>query len=166
MGEAAGLFGLLRVPCAGKIRSFTADQSGSLFGFRLFGRNAAQPSLPDFFSRFGRSNIMAVDSSVSIAKMFFRRQTLKVFNSVVSFVSVNVVDLLARVKRLHPTSGHNTVHQTLPPKSQVAHVVTGGRVWLELSENFSAARNGVKVVEESVFDSVYFYAQHAVPHGG
>jgi hypothetical protein len=66
------------------------------------------------------------------------------------------------VKRLQPASRHNTMHKLLT-KHQVASVMHRRNVRLELSESFSAARNGVKVAKESVLDSVYFYAQHAVP---
>jgi len=163
VGEAARLFGLFAVPCAGKVRPLAANQSGSLFGFRLFGRNAAQSSLPNLFPRFWRSDVVPVQPRMTISKMFFGRQALQVFRSVVSFVAVNVVDLLVGVKRLQPASGHNAVHKPAPAKSQVPSIVNCGRVRLELSENFSAARNGVNVVKESVLDSVYFYAQHAVP---
>jgi len=163
MGKAACLFGFFAVPRAGEVRPLAANQSGSLFGFRFFGRNAAQSSLPNLFPRFGRPNVVAVKPCVSVAKMLFGSQALKVFYPVVSFITVDVVNLFARVKRLQPASGHNAVRQTLSSKGQIAHIVASGCVRLELSENFSAARNGVNVVKESVLDSVYFYAQHAVP---
>jgi len=164
MGKAACLFGLFAVPRAGKVRPLAANQSGSLFGFRLFGRNAAQSSLPDLFSRFIGANVMPVQPCVAVSKMFFGRQAFQVFRSVVSFVAVDVVNLFVGVKRLQPASGHNAVHQVVAaPKRQVPILTFGRYVGKKLSENFSAARNGVKVVKESVLDSVYFYAQHAVP---
>ncbi len=163
MGKAACLFGFFAVPRAGEVRPLAANQSGSLFGFRLFGRNAAQSSLPDLFSRFIGANVMPVQPCVAVSKMFFGRQAFQVFRSVVSFVAVDVVNLFGRVKQLQPASGYNAVHKPPTTEGQVAHVVKRGCVRLELSENFSAARNGKKVVKESVLDSVYFYAQHAVP---
>jgi hypothetical protein len=164
VGEAARLFGLFAVPCAGEVRPLAANQSGSLFGFRLFGRNAAQSSLPNLFPRFGATHMLSKYIPVAFNKMFSGGQAFQVFRSVVSFVAVDVVDLLAGVKRLQPASRNSTVHQVVAaPKRQVAILTFGWSVGKKLSENFSAARNGVKVVKESVLDSVYFYAQHAVP---
>jgi hypothetical protein len=149
-----------------KVRPLAAKQGRSLFGFRLFRRNATQPSLPKLLSGLWRANVLAVFSKhvcVSIAQVFGLRQAFQVFCSVISFVAVNVMNFFVGVKRLQPASRHNAMHKPLTAENQVAHVVSSGRMWLELSENFSAARNGVKVVKESVLDSVYFYAQHAVP---
>ena len=99
--------------------------------------------------------------------MFFGGKTLKIFSPVIRFVAVNMVNLFVCIKRLQPASGNNSVHQVVTAtKRKVTVFADSGRVRLELSENFSAARNCKKVVKESVMDSVYFNADHAVPLGG
>tara|TARA_R110000868_G_C10766862_1_gene754369 strand:- start:141 stop:719 length:579 start_codon:yes stop_codon:yes gene_type:complete len=166
MGQAARLFRFVTVRGSRNVGALAAQQSSPLLGFRLLGRNATQPCLANLFPRFRRSNVMAVQPCVATAVMFLRCQAFKVFRAIVGLITIDVMHLLVGVKRLQPASGHDTVHQALTTQAQVSSGVFGGRVWLELSESFSAARNGVNVVEKSVLDSVYFYAEHAVPQGG
>ena len=165
MNEASRLLGFFAVPSAGKIRPLAANQRGALFSFCLFGRNAAQSSLPNFVSRFWRANVLAQFGKqirMPATQVLSLRQAFKIFCSVVGFVTIDVVNFFGWVKRLQPASRHDTVHKIFA-KSQVPLAMHSRNVRLELSENFSAARNGVKVIKESVLDSVYFYAQHAVP---
>ena len=164
--DAARFPGFFAVRGSGKVRAFATQQCGALLRLSLLGRNRTEAGLANFFARFGGTNVLAVFAKlgkVPVAEMLLRRQALKVFRTVVGLVAVDVVNLLGWVKRLQPARGHNAVHEPLTPKHQVAHVVQGGCVRLELSENFSAARHGVKVVEELVLDSVYRDAEHAVP---
>jgi len=163
MGKATRLFRRFAVSGALKVGTFAARQCGALFSLGFFGSNLPKSALANFFPRFGCSDVISVYSSVSVSKMFFRRQTFKIFNSVVSFVSVDVMNMFARIKRFKPTKSHGAVHKTTTSKHQVPLIVLARSIGKKLSENFSAARNGVKVVEESVFDSVYGYANHAVP---
>ena len=101
---------------------------------------------------------------VTVSKMFFWRKAFQVFYSVIEFNTVNVMNMLFGVKRLHPAERYNAVHKVVASsESQVPVLANGRNVWLDLSESFSTARNSKKVVKESVLDSVYFYAQHAVP---
>lgn len=100
---------------------------------------------------------------VTVCKMLFSGKALKVFRAVVSFVAVDVVNMFVRVKRIQPTSSHDTVRKPTFTQCGIPIKARQRNVRLELSENFSAARNGVKVVKESVLDSVYRYANHAVP---
>lgn len=146
---------------AGEVRPLATQQSSSLFSLRLIGRNTTQPRLPNLLSRFWRADVAT--SAGMLCGMVFGRQALKVFHSVVSFIAIDMMHVFTRVKRLQPARSNNSVHQTLSAQMQVAIRPLNGSVGLELSENFSAARDGVKVVKESVLDSVYFYAQHAVP---
>lgn len=163
VGKATRLFGRIAVPDTREVGPLAAQQRSPLFCFGLFGSHASQASLANLFPRFWRSNVVPKQPRVSVANVFFWRNTFKVFYAVVSLVTIDVVHVLFGVKRLQPASGDNSMHEALTTKSQVPHVVNRGCVRLELSENFSAARNGVNVVKESVLDSVYFYAQHAVP---
>ena len=163
MGEAARLFRFVTVRGSRNVGALAAQQSSPLFGFRLLGRNATQPRLANLFPRFWRSNVVPKKPRVPVANVFFWRNAFKVFHAVVGLITIDVMHVLFGVKRLQPASGDNSVHEALTTKSQVPHVVNRGCVRLELSESFSAARNGVNVVKESVLDSVYFYAQHAVP---
>jgi len=166
VGKATRLFRLVTVRGSLKVRPFAAQQSSPLFGFRLIGRNAAQPRLTNLFSRLRRAGVVPMQIRMAPPVMLLGGKAFKVFNAVVSLVTVDVVNLLKRVKTLQPASGHNSVHKPLAAQHEIAHVVDCRRVWLELSESFSAARNSVQVVKKSILDTVYLDADHVVPHGG
>lgn len=166
VGEATRLFRFVAVRGSLNVGALAAQQSSPLFGFRLLGRNATQPRLANLFPRFGRDAMSTVRFGVTVGKMLFGRQALKIFSAVVSLIAVDVVNLLKRVKALQPASSYNSVHESLAAQHEIAHIVDCRRVWLELSESFSAARNSVQVVKKSIFDTVYLDADHVVPHGG
>jgi hypothetical protein len=109
---------------------------------------------------------MAVQPRVTVAKMFFGGKTLEVFCSVIRLISVNMVHMLAGVKRLQPALRHYAVGKFFVAKGGVPILPQHRAVSKKFSENFSAARDCKKVVDESVVDSVYFNADHAVPLGG
>jgi hypothetical protein len=163
MGKATRQFGRFAMRGSFKVRTFTAQQRSPLFRFGFLGSNFSEASLANLFFGFGRANVMTVKPGVAIGQMFFGSKTFKIFNSVVRFVTVDVMDLFVGVKRLQPALRHNSMHQTLSAEHQVPVIVLGWSVGKEISENFSAARDSVKVVKESVLDSVYGYANHVVP---
>jgi hypothetical protein len=163
MGKATRQFGRFAMRGSFKVRTFTAQQRSPLFRFGFLGSNFSEASLANLFFGFGRANVMSVKPGVALGQMFFGSKTFKIFDSVVSFVTVDVMDLLVGVKRLQPALRHNSMHQTLSAEHQVPVIVLGWSVGKEISENFSAARDSVKVVKESVLDSVYGYANHVVP---
>lgn len=166
MVKASLRFRFFAMPGSFKVRPFATQQGSPLLGFGFFGCHFAESGLTNFFSRFWRSDVFAVLRhvfSMPFKQMLLLRQAFKVFHTIVRFVSIDVVNLFGWVKRLKPTSSHNAVHQPLATKRQIPHVVSGGRVRLELSENFSTTRYGVEMVEESVLDSVNFDANHVVP---
>lgn len=163
---ALGLKRLGAMWSASKEMALASQQRGSLLGFGFFGSHRAKTSLTNLFSGFRCSKVLAIGRHffcVPVKQMLLLRQAFQVVCTIVRFVSIDVMNLFARIKVVQPTSRHNAMHQSLTTKCKIPHVVFGWGVRLELSENFSAARNGVKVVEKSVNDSVYFYAQHAVP---
>lgn len=165
--KATRLFRLVAMRRSLEVRSLAAQKSGSLLGFRLLRGDGTKPSLANLFPRFGRTTVTTVCFGMTVAKMFFRSQALKVFGAVIRFVAIDMMHLLVRVKRLQPALRHCTVHQIVAAaQSKVAVVAQCRCVRLELSENFSAARNCIKVVKESVMDSIYLNADHAVPVGG
>ena len=166
VGEATRLFRFVAVRGSLDVGALAAQQSSPLFGFRLLGRNAAQPRLANLFSRLGRTGVVPMQICMALPVMLLRGKAFKIFNAVVSLVAVDVVDLLKRVKALQPASSHNSVHEPLATQHEIALVVGCRRVWLELSESFSAARNSVQVVKKSILDTVYLNADHVVPHGG
>jgi hypothetical protein len=166
MGEASRLFRFFVVGGSLKVRPFAAQQSSPLFGLRFLGRNAAQPRLTNLFSRFWRTSVIAPKSRMTVGHMLLLRQTFKIFCSVIGLAFVNVMNVLFGAKRLQPASRHNTMRKSSSAQHGIAIWPCNGGVRLELSENFSAARNSVQVVKKSIFDTVYFYAQHAVPLGG
>ena len=142
--------------------TFGADNSKdcSLFGSRVLAVRCAQTKKPHLFSGFFRSKVVTVQPMMAFRKMFFGGYALKVFCTVVRFVSVDVVDLLSGVKIIQPASSYNTVHEPLPTKRQVPAIVLVRRVRMHLSKNFSAARNSVKMVKHTVFNSVHRKANH------
>jgi len=164
MGKATRLFGRFAMRGAFKVRTFATQQRRSLFRFGFLGSDFSKARLANFFFGFGRTNVMPVHSSVAFSKMFFGRNAFKIFGSVVSFVAVNVVNVFGWVKGLQPTLSHGSVHKFVASTERYIPIFSiGGGVWKKLSENFSAARDSVKVVKESILDSVYGYANHVVP---
>jgi len=161
----AGFFG---VRGAGKVGSFTAQQSCPLFGFGLFRRDRSKPRLTDFLSGLFGSDISPVLSQhigMTFHEMFFLRKTLKVFESIIGFVVVYVMDLFGWIEVFHPAFRDHTMEEVLAAYAQIATGMVARCIWAQLSKNFSAARNSVQMIEESVFDSVDCYAGHVVPFG-
>jgi hypothetical protein len=158
----------LRAVCgSGEVKPFAALQRGALLCSGFFGSNFSEASLTNLFPRFRSANVSTVFAQLvgMFGQVFVASKTLKVFHSVVGFVSVNVVDLLFGVKRFHPTCRNNSVHKPLATQTQIAHIVFGGCIGKMISENFPTARDCVNVVKKSVLDSVYNYADHAVLSG-
>jgi len=163
MGKATRLFGRFAMRGAFKVRTFATQQRRSLFRFGFLGSNFSKASLANLFFYFGRADVMSVKPSVAFSKMFLGRKAFKIFGSIVSFVAVNVVNVFGWMKRFQPTRGYRTVHKFFASERQVPVFSTCWNVRKKLSENFSATRNSVSVVKESVMDSVYGYVNHVVP---
>lgn len=163
MGKATRQFGRFAMRGSFKVRTFTAQQRSPLFRFGFLGSNFSEASLANLFFGFGRANVMPVQPSVAIGKMFFGSKAFKIFGSVVSFVAVNVVNVLVWMKRFQPARRNCSVHELLASKRQIPLGMFGWSVGKKLSENFSATRNSVSVVKKSVMDSVYSYVNHVVP---
>ncbi len=161
--KAAFFFRRLAMRGPRKVRACTAQQRGALLCFGLLGRNRPKAKLAKLLPRLGRPDVVSVLPCVAVGHVLFGRQAFKVLCSVVSFLPVYVMDVFGRVKRLQPTRRHDSVHEMTPPKGHVPVGVVNRCIGKKLSESFSAARNGVKVVKESVLDSVYVYANHVVP---
>jgi hypothetical protein len=151
-----------------EVRSLAAKQSGSLLGFGLFRSDRSKSSLPNFFSGFRSAFVpthLLKNICMPFRHVFARCQAFKIFSSVVGFVAVNVVNLFARFKRIQPTSRYSTMHQTVPPHRGVSIFANDRGVGVKLSENFSAPRDGEKMVEKSVLDSVNCHAYHGRSNG-
>ena len=163
---AASFARLVGMRGSGEVRTSAANKSSSLFGFGFLGRNAASSKLPQLFTG-GFSPfvfpVCAKNVSVFFRKVLVLRQTFQVFNPVVGLNPVNVMHLFGGVKTLHPAHRHNAVHKHFAAHAEIARIVLGRRVRTVLSENFSAARNGVKVVINPVFNAVHRKANHVVP---
>ena len=100
-------------------RSFAAKQSSSLFCFGFFGRDFAESRLSNSFSGFIGSGISTKAGhhvSVSFNKMFACRKAFKIFKSIISFVAVDMVDMINRVKIIHPTFSNNSMHEQFSHK--------------------------------------------------
>ena len=163
--KAARLFRFVAMCGSLKVRSLAAQQSSPLFGFCFLTGDRAKPSLPNLFPRFWCSSVVPVKTSVSIRHVFLLGQTFKIFNAIIRLVSVNVMHVLFRVKRLQPASRHNTMSKSFSAQHGISIGSQSGRVRLELSENFSAMRNSKQMVKKSIFDTVYLGANHVVPLG-
>ena len=161
----AGLFG---VRGARKIRSFAAQQCSTLFCFGFFRCNSSKPGLTNLFSGFFGSDISTRHSQlfgVPLHEMFSLSKALKIGESVIRFVVIYVVDLLVGIKFRQPALRYNAMNKQFTAQHVIAVRSWARLVRDELSKNFSAARNSVKMVKESIFDSVDYYAGHGVPFG-
>lgn len=161
----AGIFG---VRGAGEIGSFTAQQSRALFGFGFFRRDRSKPCLTNFLFGFFGSDISSRNSQyigMTIHEMLFFCKTLKIFKPIIGFVAIYVMDLFGWVKIFHPTLRHDAMKKVFVAQRNVSVRSLIQRVGNKLSKNFSATRYSVKMVKESIFDSVYGYAGHGVPFG-
>lgn len=98
-----------------------------------------------------------------IAKVFFGGNAFKIVGSVIGFIAVDVVNLFKGVKVLQPTSRNNSVHKTLSAQHKVSLCVVMGSVGVQISKNFPATRDGVKMVKHTVFNTVHRKANHVVP---
>lgn len=165
---ASPLFGLLRVLGSGEVRPFAANQGGSLLSLGFLGSDLAKPGLSNLLSGFVSANVLGGSGkvfSVLTRQMLRGGQALKVFNSVVSLVVIDVMNMFFGIKPIKPALSHNSMQKTSPANEKVSIFSEVGGKGFKLSENFSATRNGKKVVEESVFGSVYHDAFHVVPSG-
>ena len=166
MGKTTLFFGRLAMTSTSEQRTFATNKRGALFSLCLLGRNPSGAVKANLLPRFRGTNVLAVlgkHVAMPFAQMFAVRKALKVVGAVVGFVAVDVVNMFGGVKAIKPASRYNTVHKPLPAKTQVPLRVVCRGVRLHLSDNFSAARNRVKMVKESVFGSFYRDANHVVP---
>jgi hypothetical protein len=162
---ASSLARLSGVRRTGEVRPFSTYQRGPLLGFGVLGRNRALPRLPQLRSGFVGPFVFTGNCKnigVPFSHMFILRQALKIFQTVIGFVSVNVVDLFGRIKTVHPTFRYNAVDKMLAAQAKVTLVMLRRCVWAMLSENFPAARDGVKVINGPVFRAIDRKANHAV----
>jgi hypothetical protein len=159
------LFRLFGVRGAGKIRPFLSFKRGPLFLLGFFGRNGPKPRLTQFGLHFVSpfvSTDVAGNICMPVSQMFGLRKTLKVFQAIVGLNTINVMNLLGCVKTIHPTFGDDTVSKKFTAQTKIALAMFRGRVWAMLSDNFPAARDGVKVIKGAVFHVIYCKANHAV----
>jgi hypothetical protein len=166
MGETSRFFGRIAMTSSGKKRTFAAKKCGALLSLCFVGRNPSGAILANLFPRFWSTDVATKflkQVAMSFPQMFCLRKAFKVVRSVVCFIPVYVVDMFARAKTLKPTSCHNAVHKPMRPKAQIPVIVVCGCIRLQLSDDFSTARNGVKMVKKSVFDFFYRDANHVVP---
>jgi intracellular sulfur oxidation DsrE/DsrF family protein len=150
--------------------SFGTDNSKDcgFFAARFFAVNRARTKLTDLLPSSFCSMVFANLTryvKMSFTKVFFGGKAFKIVGSVVRLVAVNVVNLFKGVKALQPTSCNNSVHEALPAQHKVSLCVCMWSVGMQISKNFSAARNGVKMVKHTVLSAVHRKANHVVPLG-
>lgn len=142
--------------------TFWADNSKdcSLFGSRVLAVRCPQAKKSNFFSSFLGSKVVTVQPVMAFRKVFLSGDALKVFRTVVRFVAVDVVNVLFGVKPVKPASRYNAMHKPLSAKRQISTTVLDGRVRVHFSKNFPAARNSVKMVKHTVFNTIHRKAFH------
>ena len=161
-------FGFFGMASSCEIRTSFAKQSQSLLLFGFLRCNFTKPGLSKFFSSFfcpDVSPVLRQNVSMAIGQMFCGGKAFEIIYSVVSFITVNVVNMSSWVEIIQPTCCDNTVHKALSPQRQITIL---SRFWGKgdvLSKNFSAPRDGIKMVECSIFDSIYGKANHGEPLG-
>jgi len=136
------------------------SENGGFFSPRIRSVFTSSAKIAQFLPSFKCSNVNAVFSFVPFSNVFFRSDAFQIIRSVVVFYPIDVVNMFSWVKVIQPTFRHNTVHKPLSAQHQVPLRVRGGRTRLHLPENFSATRNGVKMVKYAVFNAVHRKANH------
>ena len=165
MGETSRFFGRIAMTSSGKKRTFATKKCGALLGLCFLGRNPSGAILANLLPRFRATDVFSVLNkhvAMPFLQMLSLRKAFKVVGAVVGFVTVNVVNLFARIEILKPTGSHKAVHKPTS-KPQVPLRMDGWGTRLQLSDNFPTARNGVKMVKKSVLDFFYRDANHVVP---
>jgi hypothetical protein len=158
------LFRLFGVRGAGKIRPFLSFKRGPLFFLGFFGSNKPNPRLSQFGSSFFSPFVFTHAGHkirMAISQMLSLRNTLKVFQPIIGLNAVNVMNLFGRVKPIQPTFSNCTVNERFA-HDQIAAGVRSRCIGAMLSDNFPAARDGVKVIKGAVFHAIYCKANHAV----
>jgi len=148
--------------------SFGADNSKNrgFFAASFFAVNDSSAKLTHFLPRLFGPMVFANPAryiKMPTAKMLFGSDALKVVGSVVSLVTVNVMDLFNWIKIIQPASRNNSMHKTLAAQHKVSLCVNVRNVGVQISKNFPAARNSVKMVKHTVFNTVHRKANHVVP---
>lgn len=165
MGKTSRFFGSIAMTSSNKKRTFAAKKCGALLSLCFVGRNPSGAILANLLPCFWRTDVATKflkQVAMSFLQMFFLREAFKVFCSVVRFIAIDVMHLFIFAKRGKPTFGNDAVEQT-PAASNVSIFSDAWAIRLQLSDNFSTARNGVKMVKKSVFDFFYRDANHVVP---
>ena len=148
--------------------SFGTDNSEdcSFFAAGFFAVNRACAKLTYLLPSSLCSNVssnLARYIKMPFAKMFFGGKALKIVGPVVRFVAIDVVHLFKGIKILQPASRYNSVHKALSAQHKVSLCMVMGSVGVQISKDFSAARNGVKMVKHAVFNTAHRKANHVVP---
>jgi hypothetical protein len=166
VGETSRFFGSIAMTSTGKKRTFAAKKCGALLSLCFVGRNPSGAILANLLPCFWRTDVAAIflkQVAMSFLHVFCLSKAFKVIGAVVGFITVYVVDMFAGGKPIKPTGCHNAVHKSLTPETQIPSRMTCGGIRLQLSDNFSTARDRVKMVKKSVFDFFYRDANHVVP---
>ena len=136
------------------------SEDGGFLSLRIRRVFAPCAKVAQFLPGFKCSDVSAVFPFVPFPHMLFRGDAFQIIRSVVVFCSIDVVNMFGWIKAIQPTFCHNTVHEPLSAQHQIPLRVCGWRIRHHLSENFSAARNGVKMVKHAVLNAVHRKADH------
>jgi|GEM_PF-4455693 len=159
-------FGCLAMRRTSKMGTLATNESSPLLRLRFFGRNTPKSRLSNLFTGFVSTNVVPIKARMTLPEMLFSGKAFKVIDTVVRLNPVDMMDMLTGVKRLQPALRYDAMSESFAPKHGVPIRSCGMKIGLKISENFSAVRNSIQMVKESVLDSVYLKANHVVPIGG
>ena len=165
MGETSRFFGRIAMTHTGKKRTFATKKCGALLGLCFIGRNPSGAILANLLPCFWSTDVMTKffkQVAMSIPQMLLLGYTLKVVGSVVRFIVIDVMHLFIFAKCGKPTFSNDAVEQTATA-SNVSIFSDARDIRLQLSDNFSTARDCVKMVKKSILDFFYRDANHVVP---
>jgi len=166
MIQTSRLFRFFAMPSASEVRAFATNEGGPLLGFGLFGSLTAKAVLAKLLPRFRGALVFAACPIVPFREMLFRCNPFKIVGAVISLVAILVMHVLFVLWIFEPARGDNSVHEAFSAERQVSVDPVGARlIGSEISKNFPAARYGKEMVKQSIFDTVYFDADHVVPFG-
>jgi len=136
------------------------SENGGFFSLRIRRVFTSCAKVAQFLPGLKCSDVNAMFPFVPFPHMLFRGDAFQIIRSVVVFYSIDVVNMFGRIKAIQPTLCHNTVHEPLFAQHQIPLWVRGWHIGHHLSENFSAARNSVKMVKHAVLNAVHRKADH------
>jgi hypothetical protein len=145
-----------------KKQAFFTKPCRAHFCARFGGRFFPQLALPNLFTNFRGSFVFSSNSPrffVADAQMFVIAKALEVFQPIIGFVFINVMNVTPRYVFFAPHLHYHAMNKIVPA-AQVAVGPAARRKRLELSENFPAAGYSIACVKNAVVNAVKSNRKH------